>query len=206
MTRAKSRNWLLRQAKLRLGLSQVKKRFVWNCAAKAMGWVQPKNNDAGWCVLRVFVEETTITLPRGSFVEPEKAPKPKPRQGARPRASYAASDAFLASYEWRQLRMVVLKKRGAVCECCGNKPPDVVIHVDHIKPRRKYPELALTESNLQVLCEVCNHGKGSWDETDWRADSAKLGESSKDSPVPETATATSMEACKSLRPRLIRRS
>jgi 5-methylcytosine-specific restriction endonuclease McrA len=44
----------------------------------------------------------------------------------------------------------------------------VVINVDHIKPRRKYPELALTESNLQVLCGTCNHGKGSWDETDWR--------------------------------------
>ncbi len=42
------------------------------------------------------------------------------------------------------------------------------MHVDHIKPRRKYPELALSRSNLQVLCNLCNHGKGNWDETDWR--------------------------------------
>ncbi len=80
--------------------------------------------------------------------------------------------------------MVVLKKRGARCECCGSTPANgIVIHVDHIKPRRKFPELALTESNLQVLCEVCNHGKGSWDDTDWRDDSQESGESSADSPV-----------------------
>lgn len=65
--------------------------------------------------------------------------------------------------------MVVLTKRGARCECCGATPKNgIAIHVDHIKPRRKYPELALEESNLQILCEVCNHGKGSWNETDWR--------------------------------------
>lgn len=82
------------------------------------------------------------------------------------------SDDFLASYEWRRLRMIVLTKRGAKCECCGASPTDgvTVINVDHIKPRRKFPELALTESNLQVLCGVCNHGKGNWDETDWRHD------------------------------------
>lgn len=80
-------------------------------------------------------------------------------------------DVFLDSYEWRRLRMVVIKKRGRRCECCGATPADgvTVIHVDHIKPRKKYPELALAESNLQVLCGVCNHGKGNWDETDWRA-------------------------------------
>ena len=71
--------------------------------------------------------------------------------------------------------MTVLKSRGARCECCGATPADGVrMHVDHIKPRRKYPELALTESNLQVLCEECNHGKGNWDETDWREPHERL--------------------------------
>ena len=83
--------------------------------------------------------------------------------------SYAASDAFLASYEWRVLRMQVLKEEGARCVCCGATPADGVrVHVDHIKPRRRFPHLALERSNLQVLCEVCNHGKGNWDQTDWR--------------------------------------
>ena len=78
------------------------------------------------------------------------------------------SDAFLGTYEWRSLRMRVLVRCGARCQCCGQSAKDgVVIHVDHIKPRRLFPELALEESNLQVLCEVCNHGKGNWDETNW---------------------------------------
>jgi hypothetical protein len=69
------------------------------------------------------------------------------------------SDAFLESYEWRRVRMVVLKRDGARCACCGATPADGLrMHVDHIKPRRKFPELALDLTNLQVLCEVCNHG------------------------------------------------
>jgi 5-methylcytosine-specific restriction endonuclease McrA len=92
--------------------------------------------------------------------------EPKP---AKPLPPYAATDAFLSSYEWRRLRMLVLTERGARCECCGATARDGVrIHVDHIKPRRKFPELALEQLNLQVLCEVCNHGKGNWDQTDWR--------------------------------------
>ncbi len=79
------------------------------------------------------------------------------------------SKGFLESYAWRKLRMKVLKAYGARCQCCGrSRLHDVVIHVDHIKPRRKHPELALEFSNLQVLCDECNHGKGNWDETDWR--------------------------------------
>ena len=79
------------------------------------------------------------------------------------------SKGFLESYAWRKLRMKVLKAYGARCQCCGrSRSNNVEIHVDHIKPRRKYPELALEFSNLQVLCHECNHGKGNWDETDWR--------------------------------------
>ena len=81
------------------------------------------------------------------------------------------SDAFLWTYEWRQLRMKVLKKYGPRCQCCGASASDgTKICVDHIKPRRKHPELALDFDNLQVLCDDCNHGKGSWDMTDWRHD------------------------------------
>lgn len=76
---------------------------------------------------------------------------------------------FLRSFEWRQLRMMALKQYGARCVCCGATPADGIrIHVDHIKPRRDFPELALKMSNLQILCEDCNHGKGNWDQTDWR--------------------------------------
>ena len=88
-------------------------------------------------------------------------PKPKPIS--------PASNAFLTSYEWRKLRMEALIKYGRRCMCCGATPSTgAVMNVDHIKPRKRYPELALEINNLQILCHDCNHGKGNWNETDWR--------------------------------------
>lgn len=79
------------------------------------------------------------------------------------------SAEFLQSYEWRRVRMEALKKYGARCQCCGATPATgAVINVDHIKPRKLFPQLALSVENLQVLCHECNHGKGNWDMTDWR--------------------------------------
>ena len=81
----------------------------------------------------------------------------------------ANSESFLESYEWRKTRMEVLKRDGARCACCGNSRLEGrIMHVDHIKPRKTHPELALDLNNLQVLCDICNHGKGNWDQTDWR--------------------------------------
>jgi hypothetical protein len=80
-----------------------------------------------------------------------------------------ATDAFLSTYEWRRVRMVALKKYGSRCQCCGATPATgAVMNVDHIKPRKIFPDLALEVANLQVLCHDCNHGKGNWDMTDWR--------------------------------------
>ena len=80
-----------------------------------------------------------------------------------------ASSAFLETYEWRKVRMEALKKYGPKCMCCGATPADgAVMNVDHIKPRKLWPSLALDVSNLQILCHECNHGKGNWDQTDWR--------------------------------------
>ena len=79
------------------------------------------------------------------------------------------SDEFLSTYEWRRVRMEAIKKHGARCQCCGATPATgAVINVDHIKPRKLFPQLALSVDNLQVLCHECNHGKGNWDMTDWR--------------------------------------
>jgi 5-methylcytosine-specific restriction endonuclease McrA len=78
---------------------------------------------------------------------------------------------FLSTYEWRRVRMQALKKYGAKCMCCGATPSDgAVMNVDHIKPRKLFPELSLDIDNLQILCHDCNHGKGNWDMTDWRPD------------------------------------
>lgn len=90
-------------------------------------------------------------------------------------AADVVSDAFLSTYEWRRVRMEALKKYGARCQCCVATPADgIVLNVDHIKPRRLYPSLALDINNLQVLCAPCNHGKGNWDMTDWRNSASPL--------------------------------
>ena len=94
-----------------------------------------------------------------------KMPAKKPKRSN----VYVSSDAFLSSYQWRKLRMEALIKYGRKCMCCGATPSTgAVMNVDHIKPRKRYPELALEINNLQILCHDCNHGKGNWNETDWR--------------------------------------
>lgn len=95
-----------------------------------------------------------------------KQPPPAPKKQDK---IFEATDSFLVSFEWRRVRMVALKKYGAICQCCGATPKTgAVMNVDHIKPRKVFPELALDVDNLQVLCHECNHGKGNWDMTDWR--------------------------------------
>jgi 5-methylcytosine-specific restriction endonuclease McrA len=78
------------------------------------------------------------------------------------------SDSFYRSNAWRTLRYATLIKYGNRCMCCGASPKTSKLHVDHIKPRSKCPELELDPTNVQVLCEECNFGKGASDDTDFR--------------------------------------
>jgi 5-methylcytosine-specific restriction endonuclease McrA len=100
----------------------------------------------------------------------QKPKKPKNVATSVPRyAGDVNADSFLSSFEWRKLRMQVLRHYGPRCMCCGATPADgAMMNIDHIKPRRTHPHLALAFDNLQVLCNPCNHGKGNWDSTDWR--------------------------------------
>lgn len=89
-------------------------------------------------------------------------------------------DAFYASWDWRKLRMQVIKRHARRCMCCGSTPEDTTVDgkpvrlvVDHIKPVANYWHLRLVASNLQILCDECNMGKGAWDETDHRSDSER---------------------------------
>lgn len=145
-----------RQARKILGVGT----FPTHCAKAAayFGVEWSGNKKEGYELLRRLV-----TLPSDA-PRPVKKLKPTAR-----RKSYSQTDAFLLGWEWRTLRMKVLKHFGARCQCCGaTARGGVRIHVDHIKPRSTHPELALVETNLQVLCEECNQGKGAWDDTDWR--------------------------------------
>jgi hypothetical protein len=85
------------------------------------------------------------------------------------KAPILARGDFYLTDAWRTLRYQALRLHGGACQCCGAGPtPGHPLHVDHIRSRSRFPELALEISNLQVLCEDCNLGKGAQDETDWR--------------------------------------
>lgn len=76
----------------------------------------------------------------------------------------ATDNSFYRSSAWRKLRYSILANSSNCCAACGARSSDGArLHVDHIKPRSKYPEFALDPNNLQVLCEDCNIGKGDSD-------------------------------------------
>jgi 5-methylcytosine-specific restriction endonuclease McrA len=113
--------------------------------ALSWGWVAP------------LVQSAPATKRRTVRVKPAK------------QVPSVATDSFLRTFEWRKVRMQALKKYGTKCMCCGATPATgAVMNVDHIKPRKLWPSLALDINNLQILCHDCNHGKGNWDMTDWR--------------------------------------
>lgn len=59
---------------------------------------------------------------------------------------------------WR-LRAQVLMRDSAKCRLCGSTPANgAKLHVDHIWPWSKGGETTI--NNLQILCEMCNIGKG----------------------------------------------
>ena len=102
-------------------------------------------------------------------VQGKKAPKPYVYKKPLTITKKIATDIdFYSSWEWKKVRYNVLLKYGRRCMCCGATPPDAVMVVDHIKPRKKYPELSLNIDNLQVLCNDCNMGKSNDNYTDFR--------------------------------------
>jgi 5-methylcytosine-specific restriction endonuclease McrA len=72
----------------------------------------------------------------------------------------ASADIFYNSLEWKRFRLEALAHYGRICVSCGAGPQEAILHVDHIKPRFLYPELALRLKNMQILCGPCNQGKG----------------------------------------------
>lgn len=164
---AKGKMRLQRMARRKFGTGSLAQLFT--RAARFLNVSEPVTKADGYELLRriegVSVPKVPKLIPAQLRAYRDSAPC-----WAKPVATVdPASDDFLWSYEWRRIRMVVLKQHGARCQCCGASAKDGVrIHVDHVKPRKLFPELALDTANLQVLCEVCNHGKGNWDQTDWR--------------------------------------
>lgn len=69
---------------------------------------------------------------------------------------------------WMRLRARVLAKYGRKCMRCASE--DEPIHVDHIRPRSRFPNLVYDFNNLQVLCRACNEEKSDRFIVDYRPD------------------------------------
>lgn len=79
------------------------------------------------------------------------------------------ADPFLYTDAWRKLRKEAVARYGLVCCKCGRENSRrFPINMDHIKPRKYFPELALDIENLQPLCGLCNKSKGNKHQTDYR--------------------------------------
>lgn len=58
--------------------------------------------------------------------------------------------------QWKALRFMARRRDGFACVQCGAKGR---LEVDHVKPIRTHPELALDLGNLQCLCIACHARK-----------------------------------------------
>lgn len=78
-------------------------------------------------------------------------------------------ERFYRCKAWRLTRRRALQLFGRKCHCCGSEGSRrYPLHVDHIKPRSYYPDLALDMRNLQVLCISCNSRKSNEHQNDYR--------------------------------------
>lgn len=74
--------------------------------------------------------------------------------------TYEDRQRFYSSPEWRTLREQVIREEGQVCGNCGRRiRREVDLTVDHIRPRSRFPDLALARDNLRALCRRCNSRK-----------------------------------------------
>lgn len=56
-----------------------------------------------------------------------------------------------------RFRFSILKRDNFTCQYCGQKAPNVVLHIDHKKPSSKGGPSTL--ENCVTACEECNLGK-----------------------------------------------
>lgn len=92
------------------------------------------------------------------------------RSGSPKKRKLSPSKVFQVSAAWKEVREKALALYGTVCMKCGSTEE---IQVDHVKPKYKFPELALDINNLQILCWGCNKEKSFFRDTDYRASVGK---------------------------------
>lgn len=72
-------------------------------------------------------------------------------------------DDFYSSKGWRKVRDMVTKRDGNLCQICKTNGVITVVKkrprdyaVDHIKPKRLFPDLYKDLNNLQTTCSKCH--------------------------------------------------
>src|SRR5699024_9732919 len=93
---------------------------------------------------------------------------------------------FYKSTTWKYKRLEILKRDNYECVHCKEQGRltthhDATLEIDHIKELKDYPQLRLTNSNLQTLCRTCHNikherhieqllpyiNKPKWDDEKW---------------------------------------
>ena len=77
---------------------------------------------------------------------------------------FCSQDCLKVKYKsigFYKIRFNVLKRDNFTCQYCGRKAPDVILEVDHIKPRngKSFFKSDYSENNLITACRDCNLGK-----------------------------------------------
>ncbi len=120
-----------------------------------IGYPKPDNVNINNWVLQLYREGKLSHIK--PYTNPRK--KLKPKDVKKPKDFYQTE-------KWLTLKKKVLRTYGCYCMKCFVKRTE--IHVDHIRPRSKRPDLELNFNNLQCLCRKCNYEKMNYNEIDYR--------------------------------------
>jgi hypothetical protein len=58
-----------------------------------------------------------------------------------------------SSVAYRKLRRFALDRANNQCQICSSQHK---LHLDHVKPKSLFPELALNKDNVRILCQDCH--------------------------------------------------
>lgn len=75
-------------------------------------------------------------------------------------ASNKSLDSIVSRYNHHEVKSSLIKETNGKCMYCESKVDHVAyLHIDHIKPKSRAPELTFEYSNMGVACPVCNQEK-----------------------------------------------
>ena len=70
-----------------------------------------------------------------------------------PREEFERWKQTLGGRRWKRRQH---EQQQGLCVCCRRPISLRGAHIDHIKPLSRYPHLAISPDNLQILCAECN--------------------------------------------------